>query len=282
MMKNISETLTRRVALLNLLPLLNSEIIVNDNEEFHPYIEDLKNKKMNKITQSVIFEKIFQGGLPEIVSNKNIDKEMYYSSYMNTYIERDISSLEQVGKLDEFRGFVTYMAANTAQELKYDNISKVIGVSALTIKEWVSILERFSIIYILRPYNNSVSKRLVKIPKCYFLDTGLAASLTSWPSAKPLENGAAAGAFFETYVISEILKSYYNNGHDIKLYYYRDIDQKNIDLLIVEGDKIYPIEIKKNKNPSNPNKNFDVLKKFNLQIMPAIILCMSDEFIPYT
>lgn len=281
MMKNISETLAGRVAVLNLLPLSNSEIIGNDNKEFHPYIDELRNKKFDKITQSEIFEKIFQGGLPKLVSNKDIDREMYYSSYMNTYIERDISSLEQVGKLDEFRNFVTYMAANTAQELKYDNISKVIGVSAPTIKEWVSILERSGIIYILRPYNNSVSKRLIKIPKCYFLDTGLAAYLTSWPSAKTLENGAASGAFFETYVISEILKSYYNRGHDIKLYYYRDVDQKEIDLLIVEGDKIYPIEIKKNKNPSNPNKNFGVLKKFNLHIMPAIILCMSDEFIPY-
>lgn len=114
---------------------------------------------------------------------------------MNTYIERDVSSLENVGKLDEFRNFVTYMATNTAQELKYDAISKVVGVSAVTIKEWVSILERSGIIFMLRPYNGSVSKRLVKTPKCYFLDTGLAAYLISWPTYETLKNSAASGAF---------------------------------------------------------------------------------------
>ncbi len=215
------------------------------------------------------------------LSTKNIDRDIYYSSYMNTYIERDVSALQQVGKLEEFRSFVTYMAANTAQELKYDSISKVVGVSAPTIKEWVSILERSGIIYILRPYNNMVSKRLVKTPKCYFLDTGLASYLTSWPTFETLMNGASAGAFYETYVVSEILKSYYNNGKEPNLYYYRDIDQKGIDLLMVEGDKIYPIEIKKNKTPSNPNKNFNILKKFNLTIMSGIIICMTDDLIPY-
>lgn len=280
MMKNISETLAGRVAVLNLLPLSLKEINGIENGVFHTYVEELKNKKFLKHSQEQIFENIFRGGLPKIVAD-NIDREMYYSSYMNTYIERDASSLEKVGKLEEFRNFVTYMAANTAQELKYDSISKVIGVLAQTIKEWVSILERFGIIYILRPYNNSISKRLVRIPKCYFLDTELAAYLTSWPTAKTLENGAASVAFFETYVISETLKSYYNNGREPNLFYYRDVDQREIDLLMVEGDKIYPIEIKRNKNPTNPTKNFDVLKKFNLTIMPSIIICMSNEFVPY-
>ena len=281
MMKNISETLAGRVAIFNLLPLSTKEINGIDEDVFLPYIDVLKNKQNIKITENEIFQRIYKGGLPKIVCNK-VNRDMYYSSYMNTYIERDVSSLEQVGKLDEFRNFVTYMAANTAQELKYENISKVVGVSAPTIKEWVSILERSGIIFILRPYNNSVSKRLVKIPKCYFLDTGLAAYLTSWPTYETLKNGAASGAFFETYVVSEILKSYYNNGKEPNIYYYRDIDQKEIDLLIIEGDKIYPIEIKKNKMPSNkPNKNFVVLNKFNLKVMPGIIICMSDELIPF-
>ncbi len=281
MMKNISESLAGRVAVLNLLPLSTNEINGRDTGVFHPYIDELKNKTVGKMTQVKIFERIFNGGLPKIISTKNIDRDIYYSSYMNTYIERDVSALEQVGKLEEFRSFVTYMAANTAQELKYDSISKVVGVSAPTIKEWVSILERSGIIYILRPYNNMVSKRLVKTPKCYFLDTGLASYLTSWPTFETLMNGASAGAFYETYVVSEILKSYYNNGKEPNLYYYRDIDQKEIDLLMVEGDKIYPIEIKKNKTPSNPNNNFNILKKFNLTIMPGIIICMTDELIPY-
>ncbi len=281
MMKNISETLAGRVAVLNLLPLSFNEIHGKLHDCFHPYIEELKNKKCDGLTQKEVYTNIFNGGMPKIISTEDIDRDTYYSSYINTYIERDVSSLEQVGKLEEFRDFVTFMAANTAQELKYDNIAKIVGVSAPTIKQWVSILERSGIIYILRPYSNAVSKRLVKIPKCYFLDTGLASYLTSWPTPETLMNGAQAGAIFETYVVSEILKSYYNNGKEPNLYYYRDIDQKEIDLLMIEGDKIYPIEIMKNKAPSNLDKNFDVLNKFKLEIMPGIILCMSNELIPY-
>lgn len=153
--------------------------------------------------------------------------------------------LEQVGKLEEFRNFVIYLAANTAQELKYDSAARTVGVSAPTIKEWVSILERSGIIYILRPFNNGVAKRISRIPKCYFLDTGLASYLTSWPTAETLMNGASSGAFFETFVVSEILKGYRNKGEEPILYYYRDKDRKEIDLFIVEGDEIYPIEIKK-------------------------------------
>lgn len=281
MMKNVSETLAGRVAVLNLLPLSFDEIHGRENDCFHPYIEELKKKECFPMTQKEIYDHIFTGGMPKIISNEDIDKDIYYSSYMNTYIERDVSALEQVGKLEEFRNFVTFMAANSAQELKYDKIAKVIGVSAPTIKQWVSILERSGIIYILKPYSNIISKRLVKTPKCYFLDTGLASYLTSWPTSETLMNGAQSGAIFETYVVSEILKSYYNHGKEPNLYYYRDIDQKEIDLLLIEGDKIYPIEIKKSKSPSNPNKNFDVLNKFNLKIMPGIILCMCDELMPY-
>lgn len=278
MMKNVSETLAGRVAVLNLLPLSLDEINGVPNKCFRPYVEELKKKENRPLTQKEIFQHIFVGGMPKIVSCPDIDKDIYYSSYINTYIERDISALEQVGKLEEFRDFITFMAANTAQELKYDNIAKVVGVSAPTVKQWVSILERSGIIYILKPYNNLASKRLVKTPKCYFIDTGLASYLTSWPTPETLMNGALAGAIFETYAVSEILKSYYNNGKEPNLYYYRDTDQKEIDLLLVEGDKIYPIEIKKSKSPSDPNKNFNVLKKFGLEIMPGIILCMSEEF----
>ena len=209
-----------------------------------------------------------------------MDRDLYYSSYINTYIERDVSALEQVGKLDEFRTLVTYLAANTAHELKYDSISKEIGVSAPTVKSWVTILERSGIIFILKPYYSNISKRLVKTPKCYFLDTGLAAYLTSWPTAETLMNGNAAGAFFETFVVGEILKSYYNSGKEPNMYYYRDIDKKEIDLLMVRAGKLYPIEIKKAKNPSDPDKNFSVLNKLGAEAMPGLIICMADEIFP--
>ena len=204
----------------------------------------------------------------------------FICGYMNTYIERDVSALEQVGKLDEFRTLVTYLAANTAQELVYETISREIGVSSPTVKEWVSILERSGIIYILKPYYSNIGKRLVKTPKCYFLDTGLAAYLTRWPTAETLMNGNAAGAFFETFVVGEILKSYCNSGKEPSLYYYRDIDKKEIDLLMTGPDCLYPMEVKKAKNPSAPDKNFGVLDKFGLKVMPGLILCSADALFP--
>ena len=173
------------------------------------------------------------------------------------------------------------MAARTGQELKYDEIAKNIGISAPTAKSWVSILERSGIIFILHPYYANITNRLVKTPKVYFLDTGLAAYLCRWPNADTLENGAMSGAFFETFVVSEIVKSYYNTGKDLNLYYYRDIDKKEIDLLIVNADGITPVEIKKAKSPSDTDKNFSVLKKLNIQIKTGFVLCMADELVPY-
>ncbi len=280
MMKNISESLAGRVAVLTMLPLSEREVVGREEKQFSPDIEKLKKEKYEKKTLREIFDAIFRGGMPRIVSDKNLDRDLYFSSYMDTYISKDVSELEHVKNLDDFRNLVTYLAANTSHELVYDNISKEMGISAPTIKEWVTILERSGIIYILRPYYSNISKRLVKTPKCYFIDTGLAAYLTSWPTAETLMNGNASGAFFETYVVGEILKSWYNNGKEIPLFYYRDIDKKEVDLLIVEGDKVYPIEIKKAKNPTDGDKNFPVLKKLNLEILPGLIICASDELFP--
>ena len=280
MMKNVSDSLAGRVAIFTMLPLSQREIDGLKSEPFIPEIDSLRIKQHEHKTLQKVFEEIFRGGMPKIVSETDIDRDLYYSSYMNTYIERDVSALEQVGKLDEFRTIVTYLAANTAQELKYDSVSREIGVSAPTVKSWVAILERSGIIYILKPYYNNVSKRLVKTPKCYFLDTGLAAYLTSWPTPETLMNGNASGAFFETYVVGEILKSYYNAGKEPQLYYYRDIDKKEIDLLMTGANKLYPMEIKKAKNPSAPDKNFAVLKSLGLEVMPGLILCMADELFP--
>lgn len=280
MMKNISESLAGRVAIFTLLPMSQREIDGRESEPFMPDIEILRGKESAGKTQKEVFERIFLGGLPKLVADRTLDRDLYYSSYMNTYIERDVSALEQVGKLDAFRTLVTYLAANTARELKCEAVSREIGVSSPTVKAWITILERSGIIFILRPYYNNISKRLVKTPKCYFLDTGLAAYLTSWPTPETLMNGNAAGAFFETFVVGEILKSYYNAGKEPNLYYYRDIDKKEIDLLMTSADSLYPIEIKKAKSPSEPDRNFSVLNQFGMEIAPGLILCMADELFP--
>lgn len=280
MMKNVSESLAGRVAVFTLLPLSQREIDGMESEPFNPEIDALKKKNSRKKTLKSTFEQIFRGGMPKLISDRTLDRDLYFSSYMDTYIERDVSALEQVGKLDEFRTLVTCLAANTAQELKYDSIAKEIGVSAPTVKQWITILERSGIIYILKPYYNNFNKRLVKTPKCYFIDTGLAAYLTRWPTYETLMNGNASRAFFETFVVSEILKSYYNSGKEPNIYYYRDTEKKEIDLLLLGADWICPVEIKKSKTPSEADKNFHVLEKTGLKVMPGLILCMADELFP--
>lgn len=281
MMKHVSESLAGRIAVFDMSGFSHAEIEGRKAEIFHPDIENLKKKTGTLCRRNVhqVYEDIFKGCMPKIITT-DIDREKYYMDYVNTYLEKDIKDLSQVGKLSEFGNFLIYMAARTGQELKYNEIAGAVGVSAPTAKEWVSILERSGVIYILHPYFNNITSRIVKTPKFYFMDTGLAAYLCRWPDAATLENGAMDGAFFETYVISEILKSYYNMGKRPDLYYYRDVDRKEIDLLKVEGQSVYPMEIKKSKNPSDPDKNFEVLKHLKLSVKPGLVICMSDELVP--
>ncbi len=282
MMQNVSESLAGRVAVFDLAGFSAAELDGRPASVFHPSLDALRDRVSKSQPKDIhqIFEAIFRGGMPKVCTT-DIDRDRFYMDYINTYLERDVKDLAQVGKLSEFYDFLVYMAARTGQELKYDDISNAVGVTAPTAKAWVSILERSGIIYLLRPYANNITKRLVKTPKMYFMDTGLAAYLCRWPTAETLANGAMDGAFLETYVVSEIVKSYYNAGKPCDLYYYRDIDRKEIDLLIVEGDKLYPIEVKKAKQPANADKNFGALAQFKLDVQPGIVLCMSNELIPY-
>lgn len=283
MMRDVSESLAGCVAIFDMSSLSCAEIEGRPAMLFRPDTDSLRERLRYSRVKTVheIYSDIFRGGMPKLRTDNFLDRDRFYMDYVNTYIERDVRELAQVGKLSEFYDFLVFMAARTGQELKYEEIAKAVGVSAPTAKSWVSILESSGIIYILRPYHSNITKRLVKTPKTYFMDTGLAAYLCRWPSAETLENGAMDGAFLETYVVTEIVKSYYNAGKPADLFYYRDIDRHEIDLLIVEGDRIYPIEIKKNKAPSKPDKNFRALQQFKSNIQPGIILCMSDDLIPY-
>ncbi len=282
MMQGVSESLAGRVAIFDMASLSAAEIEGRPAALFRPDLDSLRERLKYSRHKDVhqIYEDIFRGGMPKLRST-DLDRDRFYMDYINTYIERDIKDLAQVGKLNEFYDFLVFMAARTGQELKYDEIAGAIGVSAPTAKSWVTILERSGVIFILRPYSSNITKRLVKTPKVYFMDTGLAAYLCRWPSAETLERGAMDGAFLETYVVTEIVKSYFNAGKPVDLFYYRDIDKKEIDLLIAEGEKLYPIEIKKGKEPAKPDKNFGVLRQFKKAVEPGIILCMSDELIPY-
>ena len=281
-MKDVSESLAGRVGVLNLYSLSNSEIKGYEGLLFTPKLEELKKKENTVCCDSKeIFERIYNGGMPSIATGA-IKRNNYFSSYINTYIERDVKQLLNVGKTIEFYNFMQYIAVRTAQELNYSTIAKEIGVDSKTIKNWISILESSGIIYLLQPFSSNLSNRIIKAPKLYFMDTGLCSYLAKYPNPETLEIGALSGAIFETFVVSEIIKNLTSHGLDPKmnLYYYRDKDQKEVDLLYIEGDTIYPIEIKKGISPNNPDKNFAVLNKYSNDIATGIVICMTQKLQP--
>lgn len=245
------------------------------------YLSNSDIQKMPYQTRSKIFEEIFKGGMPDICTN-NSERDIYFKSYINTYIEKDVKKLISASNEGQFRNFISIVALRTAQELHYDEIANSVGLDVKTCKRWLSILEASGIIYFLQPYMANMSNRIIKAPKLYFMDTGLCSYLCKWPDSKMLENCAMSGAFFETYVVSEIIKNFISFNEEPKnyLYYYRDIDQKEIDLLFVSEEGIYPIEIKKGIAPKNPTNNFNVLSKYKKEIKTGLVIDCCDKIRP--
>ena len=256
LMRLASESLAGRVAVLELSTLSLRELTGDSfSAPFVPGLDYLRERQKTVVKPKNIWEYIHRGGYPG-VQDATVDWQMYFSSYVKTYLERDVRELSAVQDLDAFRKFMIACAARTGEILNYSNIAGEIGKDADTVKRWLSILEASGIIYLLEPYTASVLKRAIKTPKLYFRDTGLAAYLTRWLTVETLANGAMSGAFFETFVISEILKSYANRGLDYRYFvsYYRGRDLKStteseIDFIIEENGILYPVEIKQNSKP---------------------------------
>lgn len=283
MMKDVADSLAGRIALFDLDGLSAAEMDGQPAMAFSPEIHHLQEKLKRRKSVNIheVYERIFRGGMPQLVT-MGMDRERFFSNYVNTYLERDIRELAQVGKVSQFYDFLVFIAARTGQEMKYAEVANAVGISAPTVKAWISLLVQSGIVYLLRPYASNLTKRLIKTPKLYFMDTGLAAYLCRWPNAETLANGAMDGAFFETYVVSEIVKSFHHTGRRADLYYYRDVDRREIDLLMWEGNRLYPIEIKKGAIPAHADKNFSVLRKFDADVQKGLILCMSKELVPYS
>jgi len=285
MMKDVSESLAGRVAILNLLGFSQNEKLKRPQRPcFIPtkeYFNEIKNSS-EKIGLNDLYEMIYRGSYPAM-NVDSTDWEMFYSSYLQTYIERDIRDLKSISDEQLFLKFLRIVSSRTAQVLNYTEIANSTGISVPTVKSWLSLLVTSGIIYLLEPYYNNITSRIIKSPKLYFLDTGLCAYLTDWPNAKVLESGAMSGAFLETYVVSEIIKSYLHNGRRVPIYYYRDKDKKEIDILIKDGDILYPIEVKKTATPDKTAiKNFDVLNNKNITRGTGGVVCLSSDFIPLT
>lgn len=254
MMKNVSESLAGRLGITNLLGLSLREIKeCSFRKPFIPTEEYFteRNKEKKEVGYKELWEIIHRGSMPKLYANSDIDWQVFYGSYTKTYIERDVRELTQVGDEIKFLKFMTVMASCTGQLLNLSSVARDIGVSQPTVERWLSILVASNIVFLLQPYSNNLINRAIKTAKIYFLDTGLAAYLTKWSNPEVLEAGAMAGAFFETFVISEIIKSYYNAGIiDPPIYFYRDKDGNEIDLLVESDGKLYPIEIKRHSTPS--------------------------------
>ena len=280
-MKNVSESLAGRIGILDLYGFSEREIENKEETIFIPDIESLKRKERTETkTTSELFERIINGSYPEVNNEQGRNREQFYEDYIRTYIERDVRQLINVKDENKFLKFISSVAARTAQEYNAADIANDIEVDSKTIDEWVSILKNTNLIYMLSSYSNNNVQKAIKRPKIYFMDTGLACYLTGYMSSETLEKSAYNGAIFETYIISEIIKSYTNNGKDprTRLYYYRDTNQKEIDLLIFYDNKVYPVEIKKSANPGKTAiKNFDIVSKFGSKMGNGAILCMMEN-----
>ncbi len=277
LMESVSDSLAGRAAIIELSPFSLREIMKSSfARPFLPTMEYVKERNKEAVKPDNIWKTIHRGGYPEM-QDPDMDWAMFFSSYVKTYLERDVRELTAVQDLDAFRRFMVACAARTGQMLNYSNIADEVGKDANTIKNWISILEASGIVYILEPYSNTALKRVIKTPKLYFRDTGLAAYLTRWITYETLAVGAMSGAFFETFVISEILKSYSNVGLDYRYFvsYYRGKDKKRIkkdgiesweeaeiDFIIEQDGVLYPIEIKQSdKVTADMTSAFQVLDK---------------------
>lgn len=280
-MKNVSESLAGRIGILELNPLSTREIYKKNEDCFIPNINVLKKKeKLNYEPLGKVFDRILKGSYPALYSNQEYDLENFYSSYIKTYIERDIRELINIRDEIKFLKFISSVAARTGQEYNANDIAKDIGIDNKTVDEWMSILKNTFLVYLLQPYSNNTLGRAIKRPKIYFMDTGLACYLAGYLDSRTLERSAYSGQIFETYIVSEIIKSYTNNSRDprLHLYYYRDNNQKEIDLLIIDQNNIYPVEIKKGANPGKDAiKNFNIIEKFEMNSPNGIILCLSKD-----
>ena len=273
LMKNVSESLAGRVGIINLNSFTYSEIKKVKNKKLFDPVEI---KNISKINVNSIFEIIFKGGMPRLYTEKEISLPLYFQGYIDTYISRDVKMLTQVGNEFSFRKFIVSVASKTGEQLNYTTLANDAGVSVPTAINWLSILTTSGLVYLLEPYMSSSLKRLTHTPKIIFMDTGLACYLAGFSSAKELQMSSSSGHYLETFIISEIIKSYNAKGIRPNISYYRDKEKNEIDLLFYKNNKLYPFEIKKTALPTKEMiKNFKKLEK--QQIGQGGIICFYDN-----
>ena len=285
LMKGVSESLAGRIGMIDMLGLSQREI--NEDPFDRPFLptSDYLFERHPKMAPSIqnLWERIHRGSMPELYSNENMDWEQYYAAYVDTYIDRDVRQLGSVGDTLAFTQFMTALASRTGELLNAASLARDVGVDGKTVKRWLSILQASNIIYLLQPFSLNINKRIIKTPKVYFTDTGLVCYLCRWLTPETLANGAMAGSLYETFIVSEILKSYYNAGREPDLYFFRNTDGQEVDLLFYRDGKLYPVEIKKTSSPDVKDaKHFGTLSTFfpSLEVSEGGIICNADDLLP--
>lgn len=281
LMRGVQESLAGRVALLHLSPLSQREMNGADCVPFTTDFDVLltESKHIKPVSLPELYERIWSGSMPGIVADEQADRRLFYSSYLSTYVERDVRELSGAVDALKFLRFLTAAAARTSQLLNYHSIAEDADIDIQIAKAWINVLETLGIVFLLHPYSNNVLKRTVKTPKLYFYDTGLVCYLTKWSSPEVAESGAMSGALLENYTVSELMKGYQNAGREPYLYFYRDRDAKEIDV-ILEGDgKLCPLEIKKTATPERRIlRAFGVIDRAPLERGVGAVLCMAEKF----
>lgn len=285
LMQGVSESLAGRLAVLDLLGLSQAEINQRAErvEPFLPTAAWLQQARLHAkpLPLPALYERIWRGAFPRVALDAQMPRDLFYNAYLQTYLQRDVRDLTRVGDERVFLQFLRAAAARTGQLLNYADLARDVDIDPKTAKAWLAILETSGVVYLLQPYHNNISKRLLKTPKLYFLDTGLCAYLTQWSSPQTLEAGAMTGAILENWLLVEIIKSWWHNGLNPNLWFYRDKEQREIDLLLEQDNTLYPIEFKKTASPTlAAAQHFAVLTKLDKQVGHGAVICLRETDIP--
>ena len=284
MMKNVTESLAGRICIMTLYPLsFNETNGIDFNEPLRFSLDSLlkRERQAKSFDLLSVFTQIWKGGMPQVQAADAEQRSLYFSSYIDTYLMRDVMAAGGVTDEIRFKRFLTACAANVSQQLNLSNLAMLSEISQPTAKSWLALLERLHIIYLLAPYSNNKLKRLARTPKLYFFDTGLCSHLAKWLSVDTLLNGNAAGHYFENFAITELIKDldYHSVGYDLS--YFRDSNSKEIDLFLEYDNAIHPLEIKLSSSPDRREvKKYSVLDMNSIPRGYGGIICMSPSVIP--
>lgn len=286
LMKGVAETLAGRVGIVRLLGFSDGEsrLRLAPIEAFLPttgWLYSQEKERGEQTGEEQVYERIFRGSFPGMNVEPERDRDLFFGSYLETYLQRDVRDLTQVGDQRSFLRFVKAAAARTGQLLNLSDLARDADISVPTAKHWLSILETSFQVFLLPPFHTNTSKRLIKAPKLYWMDTGFCAYLTEWSSARTLAAGAMSGAIFETHVLQELLKSYWHRMKSPQLYFYRDKDGVEIDFLLARDQILHPIEVKKGATPSRDwIRSIANLRKRLPNLGEGGVICLARQFVP--